>query len=102
MASLQPRVFVENLPEKRIAEAILGRYHPEIVDGFTASAATALAELSLLEHPERPVAVLLNTRTEDPAEIDEVRSALRRILARASPSGWYVALAVPRLDAWAM
>jgi hypothetical protein len=58
--------------------------------------------LSRLEHPEIPVAVLLNANTEDPSEVEQLRATVKRILARAAPEGWYVAVAVPRLDAWAI
>jgi len=95
-------VYVENLPEKRFAEALLQPYAAEIIDGLTTSGAIALAELSLLEYPERPVAVLLNAPAGDRRESEQSRATVKRILARAAPEGWYVGVAIPRLDAWAM
>jgi hypothetical protein len=102
MSPLRPRVYVENLPEKRFAEALLQSYPVEIIDGLTTSGAIALAELSLLEHPERPVAVLLNAPAGEPRQVEQIRATVKRILARAAPEGWYVGVAIPRLDAWAM
>jgi hypothetical protein len=43
MSSLKPRVYVENLPEKRFAEALLRPYGVEVIDGFTTSSAIRLA-----------------------------------------------------------
>jgi hypothetical protein len=102
MSSLQPRVYVENLPEKRFAAALLRSYAVEVIDGLTTSGTVALAELSLLEHPERHVAVLLNAPAGDWKEGERIRATVKRILARAAPEGWYVGVAIPRLVAWAM
>jgi hypothetical protein len=102
MKPSQARLIVENLPEKRFAEALFPRDDLQIDDGMTTSGAIALAVFSLLEHPERPVALLLNAGTEEDRAIDELRGTVKRILARAAPEGWYVAIAVPRLDAWAV
>lgn len=102
MAPSPLQVFVENVPEKRIAEALLRPYGAEIVDGATSSGAISLAQRSLLDHPERPVAVLLKANTEDEVKVYELRASVRRLLAGVAPEGWVVALAVPRLEAWAM
>jgi hypothetical protein len=102
MPPLPPVVFVENLPQKRFAEALLRPYAVEIVDGATTSGTIARAELSLLRQPERPVALLLESCTEDPVEIGQLREPTQRILARASPDNWYVAVAVPRLSTWVL
>jgi hypothetical protein len=102
MPSLPPVVYVENLPQKRLAEALLRPYAVEIVDGLTTSGAIAQAEFLLLRQPERPVALLLESRTEDPVEIGQLREPTQRILARASPDNWHVAVAVPRLSDWVL
>jgi hypothetical protein len=100
------RLLVENRPEEKIAEAIFRREVEsglvEVDSGLTTSGTIALAELSLLEHPDRPVALVLNTRTENQEKIAELHETVPRILSRtAPPDRWQVALAVPRLDAWA-
>jgi hypothetical protein len=102
MPPLLLRLFVERLPDKQIAKALLAPYAVEIDAGHTSSSAISHAVISLIDHPEQPVAVLFNSGTADPIEVNEERSAARRILARAAPENWYVAVAVPRLDAWAM
>src|SRR5579884_785003 len=102
MTQAPTRLIVENLAEKRFAEALLRPYRLRIDDALTTSGAVALAELSLLEHPEQPVALLLNAGTEEPERIEELRATVKRILARAAPEGWFVALAIPRLNAWAV
>lgn len=101
------RLLVENLPDQRIVEGILKQeideHHVHIDRGWDSSTVVSIAEFSLLEHPERPVAVIINTKTSEPAEIeDEFRGPVRRILSRAAPQGWHAAFAVPRLDEWAM
>ena len=96
------KVIVERQPDRQIAEALLAPYAVEIVDGFTMSGAIGTAEYSLLTHPERSVAVLFDSMTTDKVEIArEIRGPTMRILARAYPLNWYVAIAIPRLDAWA-
>lgn len=103
MSALCPQVFVESLHDKRFAEAILQPYAVEVIDSMTTSAAISKAIVSLLDHPERPVAVLLNAPTRNSRETTaEMRGAAKRLLARAALEGWYVAIAIPRLDAWAM
>jgi hypothetical protein len=95
------QVFVEDLPELRIAGALLRPYPVKLVDGRTCSNAIGLAKLSLLEEPEQPIALLLDAPGGD-REAEETRAAVMRILGRTAADGWYVAVAVPRLDAWAM
>jgi hypothetical protein len=93
-------VFAEGRPGKLVAATLLRPLLVvEIVDSLTTSGTIGLAELSLLEHPERPVAVLLTA--PDGEEADQTRATVKRILARAAPEGWYVGVAVPRLEAWA-
>ena len=99
------RLLVENTPGERIAGAI---FRQQVKDGLviiesclTTSGVISLAELLLLRGPAQPVALILDTRTKDPREIEELRGTVERILAGCSLRGWYLALAVPRLDAWA-
>jgi hypothetical protein len=96
------QVFVESRADQLLAEALLRPYAVEIRNGFTSSGAIADVQVSLLYHPERPVAVLLNAGTENEREVAEMRSSAGRLLAGCAPEGWYVALAIPRLDAWAL
>jgi hypothetical protein len=102
MTSQQPILFVESVAGKPLAEALLQPYRVEIQDGFTHSGTIVSAEFSLLEHPERPAAALINADTENPRKVGEIRGAAKRILARAYPENWCVAVAVPALDAWAL
>jgi hypothetical protein len=103
MSTLTPCVFVEGgLPGKRLAEALLRPYAAEITSAGTTSGTIGMAEYSLLEHPERPVAVLIHSDTENEREVAEIRGAAKRLLAGCAPENWYVAVAVPRLDAWAL
>jgi hypothetical protein len=98
----RPRLIVEYRADQQFAQALFGAYRIPIDGGHTHSGAISHAEVSLLEHPEQPVAVLLNAGTEDPIAIKETRGAAMRILARAYPENWCVALAIPRLNAWAL
>jgi hypothetical protein len=67
-----------------------------------ASGALTWAQGSLLMHPERPVALVLCSETEDRRAIITMKDAAQRVLASGKPTGWHVAMAVPRLDAWVM
>jgi len=99
-------LIVENLPDERFVEGI---FKPEIEAGlvsvharYTASGAVSLAQSSLLEHPDRPIAVILNTGTDDPNEIEqEYRGPVQRILSRTAGRSWHAAFAIPGLDVWA-
>jgi hypothetical protein len=100
------RLMAENLPEHRILEAI---FLPERTAGLlkvssylTSSAAVAAAVGSVLERPDVPLALVLNTKTDDPAKIDDERRTISRILYRNGPADWHVALAVPDVDSWLM
>jgi hypothetical protein len=100
------RVLTENLPEERALQAIfrdeLERGSIEVQSLLTSSAALGVAEYSLLEHPDRPIALVLNAGDEDPMRREERRDTIHRILTNASTSGWHVALAVPDVEAWFM
>ena len=102
MSALRPQVYVESRSNKHFAEALLQPYAVEVIATTTTSSAISKAMGSLLDHPERPVAVLLDAPSESSREIAEERATIKRLLARAAPEGWYVAIAVPRLDAWLM
>jgi hypothetical protein len=102
MSPSRPCLYVESRADKRFAEVLLQPYAVEIIDGMTTSGAIALAQFSLLEYPERPIAVLLDAPAGDGRESAELRATVKRLLARTAPEGWYVGLAIPRLDAWAM
>jgi hypothetical protein len=95
-------VFIDSVPGRPIAEALLRPYAVEIVQGYTSSGALSLAQSHLLSHPDGPVVLLVNADTENQRELTEMRAAGKRLLAWASLEGWYLAIAVPRLDAWAM
>ncbi len=99
------RLITENLPEQRFLEAI---FRPEIERGavqvdsaLTASAATGIAEYSLLSYPGRPVALVLNAGGRYPLT-DEDLEATIRILSKASRSDWCFVPADPDVDAWVM
>jgi hypothetical protein len=97
------RLFVEDRAAQRIAEALFRPYEVLVENSMTSSSALADAVFSLLEHPDRPVAVLQNADTEDPIAIDESRQAALRILGRADPrENWCFAFAFPDLEAWAV
>src|SRR5262249_51242378 len=47
-----------------------------------------------------PIALVLNTDTDDPERIEREQKTIERILYRAAPRGWHVTLAIPKIDAW--
>src|SRR5262245_19167407 len=91
-----PRLLVESSADRRIAECL---FHQEVKDRLlavearlTASGAISAASLFLLQGPEQPVALLLNTETMDPVQIEEEwRGPTTRILARIALKGWHLA-----------
>ncbi len=97
-------MIAENLPDQRCLEAIfleeIERGALQVDSTLTASAATSIAEYSLMTAPERPIALVCNAHTTDPDAIDDERGAVRRILGRVAHSGWHVAWAYPNVDAW--
>jgi hypothetical protein len=63
----------------------------------------SMAMTTLLERPGSLVAVVINTDTTDEDRIErELRGPAFRTLAGAAYKGWHVALAIPRIDAWAV
>lgn len=101
-------LLAENLPQQLYLEAIfrsltdLGKL--EIRSGLGRDSALAMAESFMLVHPDRRVAIVLETNSRDPEAIREYDRAARRRLSLTDASGesWHLALAVPRLDAWAL
>jgi hypothetical protein len=105
MTRRRVQLLVESASDERIVKAI---FRQQVKDGLvttepclTTSGVISLAELLLLRGPAQPVALILNTKTKDPHEVEELRGTVERILAGCSLRGWCLALAVPRLDAWA-
>ena len=98
-------VWTEDRAEQHFLEAIFAESIASgivtVRSGLGRSPAISFVQSSLFEHPERPVALVLNTETEDLSEILAQRGTVSRILARASSSGWHLALAIPKLNAWA-
>jgi hypothetical protein len=95
-------VYVEYLPGVQFATGLLHPYDVQIVKGQGPGGAVSKARASLSDHPERPVAVLLRSRTENPYEVNELRASAKRLLASVYYENWCVAVAVPGLDAWTM
>jgi hypothetical protein len=102
MSHLPVLVFIEKSQLVPFVEALLHPHAVEVEGGFTHSGTTSAAEMSLLQHPERPVAVVVDTRTEDERQCASLRLTVKRILARAYPENWYVGVAIPNMVAWAM
>jgi hypothetical protein len=107
MQSYVPVVTV-NLPQQRYLEAILNEYvraeKVKIESRLLRDSALAAAESFLLQYPDRHVAIVLETHSTEPDDIMEFDASTRRRVSLADPSGdrWHLALAIPRLDAWAL
>ena len=101
-------LLVENFPQQRFAEAIfqdkIESKAIRVFKFFTLGTTLGAAESSLLSHPDRPVAVLLETQSQDVQIIRDLDETAKNRLIRVSPARerWHVALAIPRLDAWAL
>jgi hypothetical protein len=102
MSVLPVLMFIEKAQLVPFVEALLRPYAVEVEGGFTHSGTISAAEMSLLQHPERPVAVVVDTRTEDTRKCAEMRLTIKYILAAAYPENWYVGVAIPNMVAWAM
>jgi len=72
-----------------------------ILAGYGQSSSIAVAQGQLIDYPDRGLALVFNTATDDPDEVEAQRIQLSRLLAATSPTGWHIALAVPDLAAWA-
>ena len=107
MQSYVPLLAV-NLPQQRYLEAIfeeLVRAGKVKIDSRLFRDSTlAAAEAFLLRYPDRYVAIVLETNSTDLDVITEFDASTRRRLSLTDPSGdrWHLALAIPRLDAWAL
>jgi hypothetical protein len=106
MKSGEVRILTNNRAEELFLKAIL---KPRVdqgqirVDSYLLSdAAISIARQSLLEHPERPVALVLNADTTDSRKASRDRGSVERILGSAYPLNWFVALVVPKVSAWAL
>jgi len=66
--------------------------------------ALAIAETFPYERPDRHIAIVLETESQDPDRIRTIYEEARSRLYRTSPTGelWHVALAVPDLREWAL
>ena len=101
------RMLVENQAEQLFIEGIfreeIESQEIRVETGWEAGTVIGIAQSSLLEQPQQVIAVVLNTNTVDPIEIEEeFRGPAKRILARANPVGWHIALAIPTLETWAI
>ncbi|MDR3639093.1 MAG: hypothetical protein P4L84_35135 [Isosphaeraceae bacterium] len=106
MASPQVQLLAENLPEHRFLEAIFleeRRAGLVTVSSYLLpSTALAAAELYLLQDRQRPIALVLNSGTKVPEQIERKRASLQRVLSRITPEHWLVVLAIPDVDSWIM
>jgi hypothetical protein len=101
-------LLAENLPQQRYLEAIfrdlISGSRVKIRSGLGRDSALAGAESLILMYPDRHVAVVLEANSGDSEVIREFdRSSRHRLsLTDASGESWHLALAIPRLDAWAL
>src|SRR5262249_49494743 len=98
-------IIADSRTDQRFLEAILKeRLAAEQLEVCAAgmSGGSGYAIHSLREPPDRLLGLVQNTNTETSGEIRSLRASLHRLLTDTSPFNWHVALAVPRLDAWAM
>lgn len=90
---------------KAIFRSLLDQGRVRVDNYYGDDSALVAAETIMLRHPERHVAVVLETWSEDPEKIREIYYDIgRRRLERSSLSDaqWQLALAVPNLLAWAL
>jgi hypothetical protein len=100
-------IFVEKLADQRFIE---GMFREELEAGliqvepcYSASGVTSAAQRALLDANSEQVVLVLNAETENPAALEEdVRGPIRRLLDPIKKGGWHLAIAAPRLDAWAL
>jgi hypothetical protein len=95
------QVWTDNLPEQRFLEAILrdrrDRGEIRIDSGLGGTSILSIGSSALLRHPDRPIALVLNTDDEDP---DELHGYINRYMPFLPT--WHAALATPKVDDWAM
>jgi hypothetical protein len=100
------KVWTDNLPEQRFLEGIL-RHRPywnslRIDSGLGGTSVLTIGSSSLLRDPEQPVAMVLNAETEKPAELGELRKSIKSYMSFSAADNWHVALAIPKVDDWAL
>jgi hypothetical protein len=100
------KVLTDNVTEQRILEAIL-RHRPywdslKMDSGLGGTSILSIGSSSLLRNPEQPVAMVLNADTEKPAEIKKLHNGIKGYMSFSAPEYWHLALAIPKVDAWAL
>jgi hypothetical protein len=99
------RTLTDSPAAERVLKAILKPWvdRKEIhISYLLGSASIVLARQSLLEHPERPVALVLSADTTNAQKAFEDRASVQRMLGSAYPDNWYVAIVIPKVSAWAL
>jgi len=99
-------VLTDNVFEQRFLEAIL-RHQPyrealEFESGLGGTSILTRGSSRLLRDPARPIAMVLNSETEQPGELAEIRESIDGYMSFCSKEYWTAVLAIPRLDAWAL
>ncbi len=107
MANLLPVLTAGICQEHYLLTAILQRFNDKVrVGNYVLEDSTlASAWTFLLLNPDRPIAVVLETWSEDPERIREIDDESRRRIESNVPSSsdrWHLALAIPTLKAWAL
>ncbi len=106
MTKPKVQMVTATLSEHRGLAAIFSReVHTgslSIISYMQAQTAVGGAELSLLNDPERPVALVLDAETVDAEAIDQRRRSMERRLGRLTPEPWTITLAVPNIESWAL
>lgn len=97
-------IFVENRAEVLFVEGIfrdlVDTGQVEIMMAWTLSGAIGLAQSSLLQYPQAPIALALNAASTE--EAAEQRGSIERILAGISTgAAWSVSFAIPDMTTWA-
>jgi len=99
-------LFMVGFLQKRVIRAIFASLihnAPVVVDDSASDdSALSVAETVLWRHPDWNVAVVLETKSEDPQKIRERYESACRRLRRVSTKRWHVALAIPNLQEWAL
>ena len=106
MAPTKVRLIVESFADENFLSAI---FYREIEAGTVgiqvahgSGSGIAIVDRALREHPDRPIALILNTETRDRDEIAARRGTVNRILALVRNDRLHIAWAVPKLNAWVM
>ena len=96
---LSQQSYLEAIFQSFIKDGVLQVYSYHGQD-----AALAIAETFPYKRPDRHIAVVLETETDNPDRIRTIYEEARDRLFRTCPTGelWHVALAVPDLTEWAL